>query len=85
MSSLPTGWIGVDLGTGNGKNLPLPIDRPGSVWTVGFDRSRNLLDIAKRAGGVDRDVVWGDVLDGPWRHGAFVSRDDRQRVVLRMC
>ena len=46
MSSLHTGWIGVDLGTGNGKNLPLPIDRAGSVWTVGFDRSRNLLDIA---------------------------------------
>ena len=73
MSSLPTVWIGVDLGTGNGKYLPLPADRPGEVWTIGLDRSLNLLKIAKRAGDVDRDVVWGDVLDNPWRKGVFVS------------
>ena len=73
MSSLPTGWIGVDLGTGNGKYLPLPADRPGEVWTIGLDRSLNLLKIAKRAGDVDRDVVWGDVLDNPWRRGVFVN------------
>ncbi|KAI0362187.1 S-adenosyl-L-methionine-dependent methyltransferase [Trametes cingulata] len=71
LSSLPTGWVGVDLGTGNGKYLPLPSERPGSVWTVGLDRSRNLLEIAKRAGGVEREVVWGDVLDRPFRLGAF--------------
>ncbi|EJF65922.1 S-adenosyl-L-methionine-dependent methyltransferase [Dichomitus squalens] len=71
LASLPTGWIGVDLGTGNGKYLPLPADRPGSVWTIGYDRSINLLKIAKRAGDVDREVVLGDVLDNPWRKGAF--------------
>ncbi|KAH9946058.1 S-adenosyl-L-methionine-dependent methyltransferase [Epithele typhae] len=71
MSSLPTGWVGVDLGTGNGKYLPLPSDRPNGVWTVGFDRSLNLLKIAKRAGDGEREVVWGDVLDHPWRTGAF--------------
>ncbi|KAI1795809.1 S-adenosyl-L-methionine-dependent methyltransferase [Ganoderma leucocontextum] len=71
LASLSTGWIGVDLGTGNGKYLPLPADRPGSVWTIGLDRSVNLLKIAKRAGDVDREVVWADVLDNPWRPGAF--------------
>ncbi|KAI8998575.1 S-adenosyl-L-methionine-dependent methyltransferase [Trametes punicea] len=71
LASLPAGWVGVDLGTGNGKYLPLPSGRPGSVWTVGLDRSRNLLEIARRAGGVEREVVWGDVLDRPWRLGAF--------------
>ncbi|KAL1944501.1 hypothetical protein VTO73DRAFT_2931 [Trametes versicolor] len=71
LSSLPTGSVGVDLGTGNGKYLPLPSERPGSVWTVGLDRSRNLLQIAKHAGEREREVVWGDVLDGPWRAGAF--------------
>ncbi|KAI0374965.1 S-adenosyl-L-methionine-dependent methyltransferase [Pilatotrama ljubarskyi] len=71
LSSLPTGWVGVDLGTGNGKYLPLPSERPGSVWTIGLDRSRNLLGIAKHAGGVEREVVWGDVLDRPFRLGAF--------------
>nr|VWO98775.1 Hormone-sensitive lipase [Ganoderma boninense] len=72
LASLPTGWVGVDLGTGNGKYLPLPTDRPGSVWTIGLDRSLNLLKIAKRAGDVDREVVWADVLENPWRPGAFV-------------
>ncbi|KAI0748183.1 S-adenosyl-L-methionine-dependent methyltransferase [Daedaleopsis nitida] len=72
LSSLPTGSVGVDLGTGNGKYLPLPYDRPpGTVWTVGLDRSINLLKLAKRAGDADREVVWGDVLDNPWRRGAF--------------
>ncbi|KAH9901001.1 S-adenosyl-L-methionine-dependent methyltransferase [Cubamyces lactineus] len=71
LSSLPPGAVGVDLGTGNGKYLPLPADRPGSVWTVGLDRSRNLLEIARRAGGALREVVWGDVLGRPWRIGAF--------------
>ncbi|KAI0721026.1 S-adenosyl-L-methionine-dependent methyltransferase [Cerioporus squamosus] len=71
LSSLPTGWVGADLGTGNGKYLPLPSDRPGAVWTIGLDRSINLLKLAKRAGDVDREVVLGDVLDNPWRRGAF--------------
>ena len=74
LSSLPTGWVGLDSGTGNGKYLPLPADRPGAVWTIGLDRSRNLLKIAQMAGGnnVIREVVWGDVLGRSWRKGAFV-------------
>ncbi|OCH94975.1 S-adenosyl-L-methionine-dependent methyltransferase [Obba rivulosa] len=71
LSSIPPGWVGLDSGTGNGKYLPLPVERPGSMWTVGLDRSRNLLDIARTAGGVHREVVWGDVLGRPWRDGAF--------------
>lgn len=76
LSNLPTGWVGLDSGTGNGKYLPLPLDRPGSVWTIGLDRSRNLLEIAKSAGGpvASREVVWGDVLGNSWRGGAFVRR-----------
>lgn len=83
MSTLPTGSIGLDSGTGNGKYLPLPLDRPsGSIWTIGLDRSRNLLDIARTAGSSDsedlsastgrREVVWGDVLGKGWREGSFV-------------
>ncbi|KAI9064510.1 S-adenosyl-L-methionine-dependent methyltransferase [Trametes sanguinea] len=72
LSSLTPGSVGVDLGTGNGKYLPLgPEGRPGSLWTVGLDRSRNLLEIARTAGDGLREVVWGDVLDRPWRLGAF--------------
>ncbi|KAI0093879.1 hypothetical protein BDY19DRAFT_989408 [Irpex rosettiformis] len=73
LSSLSTGWVGLDSGTGNGKYLSLPADRPGSVWTIGLDRSRNLLRIAQTAGGngVTREVLWGDVLGRPWRDGAF--------------
>lgn len=39
-----------------------------------MDRSRNLLEIARKAGGTDavREVVWGDVLHNPWRRGLFV-------------
>lgn len=73
LDSLPTGYIGLDAGTGNGKYLPLPSDRPsGSVWTIGLDRSRNLLDIARTAGGTTREVIWGDVIGKCWRAGAFV-------------
>ncbi|KAJ7285716.1 S-adenosyl-L-methionine-dependent methyltransferase [Mycena rebaudengoi] len=73
MSSLHDGWVGLDSGTGNGKYLPLPADRPGSLWTIGLDRSRNLLDIARTAGGtsVVREVVWGDVLGYGWRPEIF--------------
>ncbi|KAA1469540.1 hypothetical protein DENSPDRAFT_857964 [Dentipellis sp. KUC8613] len=73
ISDLPTGWVGLDSGTGNGKYLPLPIDRPGSVWTIGLDRSRNLLGEARKAGdaGILREVVWGDALGRGWRKGAF--------------
>lgn len=42
------------------------------MWTIGLDRSRNLLEIAQNAGGKRREVVWGNVLDRPWRAGAFV-------------
>lgn len=74
LSSLSTGSVGLDSGTGNGKYLPLPADRPGCVLTVGLDRSKNLLEIARRAGGDSaiREVVWGDALGHPWRDGAFV-------------
>ncbi|KAI4524364.1 S-adenosyl-L-methionine-dependent methyltransferase [Schizophyllum commune Loenen D] len=73
LSSLPTGAVGLDSGTGNGKYLPLPLDRPsGSVWTIGLDISRNLLEIARRAGeGPLREVVWGDALQSCWRWHAF--------------
>lgn len=75
LSSLHDGWIGLDSGTGNGKYLPLPADRPGKLWTIGLDRSRNLLEIAKTAGGSAREVVWGDVLGHGWRHEIFVLED----------
>jgi tRNA (uracil-5-)-methyltransferase TRM9 len=54
--------------------LALPLDRPGCLWTIGLDRSRNLLDIAKTAGedGLIREVVCGDVLGNGWRSGVFV-------------
>ncbi|KAG1756563.1 uncharacterized protein EDB91DRAFT_1093318 [Suillus paluster] len=76
LSDLPTGWIGLDSGTGNGKYLPLPADRPGSILTIGLDRSRNLLQIARHAGSepgilITREVVWGDVLGSGWRSGMF--------------
>ncbi|KAJ8598002.1 hypothetical protein M405DRAFT_855277 [Rhizopogon salebrosus TDB-379] len=76
LSDLPTGWIGLDSGTGNGKYLPLPTDRPGRLLTIGLDRSRNLLEIAQHAGSepsrlITREVVWGDVLGNGWRSGAF--------------
>lgn len=88
ISDLPSGWIGLDSGTGNGKYLPLPADRPGSVLTVGLDRSRSLLLIARNASGeptapVVREVVWGDVLDNGWRAGAFVSDSAGHASVLR--
>jgi len=73
MSSISTGWIGLDAGTGNGKYLPLPLDRPSDIFTIGLDRSINLLRIARYAGesGVTREVVWGDVLGHGWRPGVF--------------
>jgi tRNA (uracil-5-)-methyltransferase TRM9 len=71
LSSLPAGSIGLDSGTGNGKYLPL---RSGCIWTIGLDRSRNLLNIARTAGdsGTFREVVLGDVLGHGWRRGAYV-------------
>ncbi|TFK54955.1 S-adenosyl-L-methionine-dependent methyltransferase [Heliocybe sulcata] len=71
LSSLPAGWVGLDSGTGNGKYLPLPLDRPGQLWTIGLDRSINLLRIAQTVGQHYREVVLGNVLDFPWRYGAF--------------
>jgi len=96
LSSIPSGWVGLDSGTGNGKYLPLPIERPGSVWTIGLDRSRNLLDIARTAGGVYREVVWGDVLCKPWRDGVFdytisiatvhhLSTHARRKLAVQVC
>jgi tRNA (uracil-5-)-methyltransferase TRM9 len=65
----------LDSGTGNGKYLSLPLDRPGHICTIGLDRSRNLLEIARISGdGASvREVVWGNVMDNPWRPGIFVS------------
>ncbi|KAI0273556.1 S-adenosyl-L-methionine-dependent methyltransferase [Gloeopeniophorella convolvens] len=73
LSSIPAGWVGLDSGTGNGKYLPLPADQPGKIWTIGLDRSRNLLNAARIAGGSEtiREVVWGDVLGRGWRQGGF--------------
>jgi tRNA (uracil-5-)-methyltransferase TRM9 len=67
--------VGLDSGTGNGKYLSLPLDRPGHIYTIGLDRSRKLLEIARNPGdGADvREVVLGNVLDNPWRAGTFVS------------
>ncbi|KAK0459600.1 S-adenosyl-L-methionine-dependent methyltransferase [Desarmillaria tabescens] len=62
LATIPTGWIGLDSGTGNGKYLPLPLERPGSIRTIGLDRSLPLLEIAKTA---------GDILGYGWRTGAF--------------
>lgn len=60
--------------------------------TVGLDRSRSLLLIARNAGceptaPIVREVVWGDVLDNGWRSGAFVShiagwREPRAEVTM---
>ncbi|KAI0035041.1 S-adenosyl-L-methionine-dependent methyltransferase [Vararia minispora EC-137] len=94
LSELPTGWVGLDSGTGNGKYLPLPAERPGAVWTVGLDRSLSLLETAKMAGGVTREVVWGDVLGKGWRRGAFdyavsiatihhLATPERRRLAVR--
>lgn len=70
LASLAPGSIGLDSGTGNGKYLPFSAD--GSAYMVGLDRSLNLLKIARRAGGKDRDVVLGDALGLGWRRHAFV-------------
>ncbi|KAF8955456.1 hypothetical protein BDZ97DRAFT_1907645 [Flammula alnicola] len=98
LSSLATGWVGLDSGTGNGKYLPLPLDRPGDIWTIGLDRSRNLLEIARKAGatGVLREVVVGNVLDNPWRSGIFdyaisiatihhLATHERRRFAVKVC
>ncbi|TFK27369.1 hypothetical protein FA15DRAFT_679020 [Coprinopsis marcescibilis] len=73
LSNIPTGWVGLDSGTGNGKYLPLPLERPAAIWTIGLDRSINLLQLARTAGSdnVLREVVLGNVLDHCWRTGAF--------------
>ncbi|TFK72198.1 hypothetical protein BDN72DRAFT_836590 [Pluteus cervinus] len=73
LCSIPTGWVGLDSGTGNGKYLSLPADRPGDIWTIGLDRSRNLLQHARCAGSDQpiREVVLGDILGSNWRAGVF--------------
>jgi tRNA (uracil-5-)-methyltransferase TRM9 len=74
LQNIPTGWVGLDSGTGNGNYLGLPRNHQGEIWTIGLDRSRSLLDLARNAGGSDRirEVVRGDVLQNGWRRGAFV-------------
>lgn len=73
MASLAQGSVGLDLGCGNGKYLGLPSEEPSRIKTIGVDRSRNLLTIAQKVGKNGNEVVLGDVIDIPWRQGAFVS------------
>ncbi|CAE7190618.1 unnamed protein product [Rhizoctonia solani] len=70
LESVPTGAIGLDAGTGNGKYLPLS---EGRYLTIGVDRSIGLLKFAQYAGesAVPRDVILGDVRDLIWRNGIF--------------
>lgn len=69
--------MGLDAGTGNGKYLSLSPGRPGDICTIGLDRSKNLLNIARSAGdsSVLREVILGNILDNPWRMGIFVGPD----------
>ncbi|KAG8691183.1 tRNA methyltransferase, has a role in tRNA modification [Ceratobasidium sp. 423] len=70
LESVPTGAIGLDAGTGNGKYLPLSGER---FLTIGVDRSIGLLKFAQYAGesSTPRDVILGDVRDLIWRNGVF--------------
>ncbi|CAE6471664.1 unnamed protein product [Rhizoctonia solani] len=70
LESVPTGAIGLDAGTGNGKYLPLS---EGRFLTMGVDRSIGLLKFAQYAGdsSIPRDVILGDVRDLIWRNGVF--------------
>lgn len=72
LASLPSGSVGIDSGTGNGKYLPIT-GSPGKIWTIGLDRSRKLLEIARFAGGMERECILADALENCWRGGAFVS------------
>ncbi|EJU00790.1 S-adenosyl-L-methionine-dependent methyltransferase [Dacryopinax primogenitus] len=69
LASLAPGSIGLDSGCGNGKYLPL--DQGGKIMLVGLDRSLGLLAHAQWAGGKERHVVRGDVMNVCWRPGAF--------------
>ncbi|ELU45758.1 hypothetical protein AG1IA_00219 [Rhizoctonia solani AG-1 IA] len=75
LESVPTGAIGLDAGTGNGKYLPLS---EGRYLTMGVDRSMGLLKFAQHAGEstISRDVILGDVRDSIWRQvdAIMVSR-----------
>ena len=73
ISSLATGSIGLDLGCGNGKYLSLPAEDPSRIRMIGMDRSINLLRFARAAGTDMSEVLLGDVIQFPWRNGAFVS------------
>jgi tRNA (uracil-5-)-methyltransferase TRM9 len=44
---------------------------------IGLDRSINLLKVAQQAGGKQREVVLGNVLDCCWRLNAFVCAFER--------
>ncbi|CAE6428176.1 unnamed protein product [Rhizoctonia solani] len=70
LESVPTGAIGLDAGTGNGKYLSLS---EGRYLTMGVDRSIGLLKFAQYAGEspIPRDVILGDVRDLIWRNGIF--------------
>ncbi|KAF8607990.1 hypothetical protein BDV93DRAFT_487981 [Ceratobasidium sp. AG-I] len=70
LESIPSGALGLDAGTGNGKYLPLS---EGRFLTVGTDRSIGLLKFAQYAGesATPRDVLLSDVRDHIWRKGVF--------------
>ena len=71
LNSIPTGSVGLDAGTGNGKYLITP-EREGEFLTIGLDRSEKLLNVARRAGDKDRECVLGDAMHTCWRDGVFV-------------
>lgn len=65
LKDLPNGSVGLDIGCGNGKYLPV---NP-NVFIVGSDRSKNLVSIAKRH--QPHSVVVSDVLDLPHAPHSF--------------
>jgi tRNA (uracil-5-)-methyltransferase TRM9 len=65
MAALAPGAIGLDIGCGNGKYLPLNSD----VFIVASDRSTNLVTIAKKHKA--HTAVVADILDLPHPRGVF--------------
>lgn len=65
LTSLPPGSIGLDIGCGNGKYLPIN----NNVFIIGSDRSTNLVQIAKKH--EPHTVLVADVLDVPHPAGKF--------------
>ncbi|KAK9765062.1 tRNA methyltransferase, has a role in tRNA modification [Basidiobolus ranarum] len=64
MTSIPTGQIGADVGCGNGKYLGLN----KNIFTIGSDRSSNLIKICKDRG---LEAMVCDNLNLPYRNECF--------------